>query len=123
MNPLPKIRLYLEYFLIALVLIGGCTTVTYYFKAQQLKHRVEVLSNDLTLAETANSHQVEAIRFLVEQIELREGANQLLKSLNEASSKRADEAMERFRRLRDDPVVNDWANEPLPDRLLKSGSG
>lgn len=123
MNPLPKIRLYLEYFLIALVLIGGCTTVTYYFKAQQLKHRVEVLSNDLSLAESANKHQVEAIKFLVRQIEIREEANQVLKGLNEASSKRADEAMERFRRLRDDPVVNDWANEPIPDRLLKSGSG
>ena len=120
MNPLPKIRLYLEYFLIALVLIGGCTTVTYYFKAKVLKNEVAAAKQDLALAEAALVTQSETIRILRQEAGIREEANTLLKALTTEASRKADEANKKYRRLRDaNPVVNDWATQPIPSILLE----
>ena len=116
MNLIPKMRLYIEYALIAMVLLGGCTSVTYYFKSKVLKGQVEQAQYMLDLSVEPNRVTELSIVKLRNELKVKEEAILMLQELHQAAELRAKKASDNFRRLRDaDTTVRDWANQPLPD--------
>lgn len=106
-------RLYLEYFLLALLLISGALAWTFHQQSERLSLEVENLEQSLSVVRSANEAQAETIRRLEEQRLADEEALIRLMERNRTLDQQSRALRQELTRLEKEDA-RDYLDAPVP---------